>query len=114
MFTQYLHYFTQILTATLLFFVTFYVVKNINNRQLLQMFIDMHIRTSKFSWTRGAGTLVILATLCLAFYQVYKTGTAQESLIVGLILVAFGGKVGQKFAENKQTSSDANKTSDIL
>lgn len=71
---------------------------------LMKMIADIHSSESKTraSWVRWVSSFVIVCAIVLAFYQISKTGEAQEMLIISMITIAVGGKVTQKVIEKKE------------
>jgi uncharacterized BrkB/YihY/UPF0761 family membrane protein len=98
-----------ILLSILIFTVKLILSKSATTT-ILKLIIDVHSSESGTSWTRVIGTLIIIMTFGLAFYQMYKTQLIQETLIIGLVAIVLGGKVGQKAIEAKKSNNDVKPT----
>ena len=66
-------------------------------------------KTGVLSWTRLMMSIIILVALIIGLFEsvsyiFYNTDNSEihETLILGMLGIATGGKVGQKFAEKKK------------
>lgn len=62
-------------------------------------------KTGVLSWTRLMMSIIIAVALIIGLFEsvahVYYNTEIHETLILGMLGIATGGKVGQKFAEKK-------------
>lgn len=55
--------------------------------------------SSKYSWTRVMGTLIISSSIIVIFYQMLSGAELSYGLITSMISISMGGKVAQKRVE---------------
>lgn len=53
------------------------------------------------SFTRISSAFIMLAAIILAVYQIHKDFAVSVELVLGMLGIAFGGKVAQKHFESK-------------
>jgi hypothetical protein len=69
-------------------------------------------RDDRFSWVRYTGTFILLFTSYVCLFQLYLGQDINETLILGMLGLAIGGKVAQRsFGERTKynISSEENK-----
>lgn len=87
----------------------FVLLRTLFNVRIAAFVADMHDENAtKASWMRGMGTIIIVSAVVLAAYQIYKTGSTQEWLIIGMLSVGIGGKAWQKHTESKSSNNTTN------
>lgn len=84
-------------------------VKKSMNNFLLKMHSD---DKGTISWMRIGGTITILSAISLAFYQLNATGEINETLIIGMLTVGFGGKAAQSFSAKEKIQKTTNSDED--
>jgi hypothetical protein len=74
----------------------------------MNFFKQLLSETSDLSMTRFLSAICVLAALIISIVCIYRNQAADS--VVGLVSVflaaGFGGKVAQKFAENKSTGAE--------